>query len=363
MMRNLLLTLFAAWLLPVLTGCAGVDTLRLVQDRPADLELLLDQHEYTRARQLTGKYPSLDTLQMQVDITLRESVYVNTTYADARTLAADNNLLGAVVLLSDALQRVPHNTLLRELRNELEQERLHQLKLNERTQLVAHASYIIDQRKLYLQQINLEQPSLEQRWEYTRNKKAAISLSRQLLEHGKYAMQQDDLDSAQTCLGLSSALHATPETGTLLAELQATRNSQRRVAQQEADIRQVRKQQKIEHKQQQQTEVLLAETQQALKQNDLQVARTAFGQIPPSASEHIEVRAVQENLDQAVNTQVATLMATGDAQYRADRVTDAIRTWEEAQSLDPDNPELKERIDRANKVLARLEELKGRQHR
>ena len=51
----------------------------------------------------------------------------------------------------------------------------------------------------------------------------------------------------------------------------------------------------------------------------------------------------------------------GDAQYRADRVLEALRTWTEGLSLDPENPELRERVERANRVLARLEELKSRQ--
>ena len=362
-MRNHFITLPGALLLSILAGCTGMDTLQLVQDRPEDLELLPAQHEYSRARQLTGKYPSLDTLQVQRTITLRESDYVNSTYADARTLESDQDLLGAVQLLSGALQRVPHSTLLRELRNTLEQERVRQLRANERRQLAVRASYMIDQQQLYLQQANLEQLSLGQRWENSRNEKAAVSLARQLIEHGEYARQQGELENAQTCLDLSMALHATPEAQSLLDEVAAAKHSQRKVAQQEADTRQVKKQQQNQQKQQHKTEVLLAETRQALDNNDLQVARSTFVKIPPSASNNTEVKALHDNLDQAVNAQVARLMATGDTHYRADKVHDAIRAWEEARTLDPDNPELKERIDRANKVLARLEELKDRQRK
>ena len=56
-------------------------------------------------------------------------------------------------------------------------------------------------------------------------------------------------------------------------------------------------------------------------------------------------------------------MATGDTQYRADDVLQAVRTWTQALSLAPDNQHLRERVERANKVLARLEELKRQQHR
>ena len=362
-MRNYSLILPGAMLLAILAGCTGMDTLQLIQDRPEDLRPLLEQHEYARARLLTGKYPSIDSSEVQRAITLRESEYVNATYAEARTLESEQDLLGAVQLLSGALQRVPHSVLLRELRNSLEQERVHQLRTNEREQLVAHASYMLDQQQLYRQQSNLEQPSLGQRWENSRNEKAAATLARQLLEHGEYALQQNDLDNAQTCLDLSLALHATPGAQSRLSELAAVKQSQHKLEQQEATVRQVRKKQKVQQKQQQKTDVLLAETQQALDNNDLQIARDAFVKIPPSASNRSEVKSLQHDLTLAVAARVAMLMAQGDAQYRADKVNEAVRLWEEARSLDPDNPELKKRIDRANKVLARLEELQNLQHK
>jgi hypothetical protein len=53
----------------------------------------------------------------------------------------------------------------------------------------------------------------------------------------------------------------------------------------------------------------------------------------------------------------------GDAQYRAEEILPALKTWTEAMSLDPENPEVRKRIDRANKVLANLEALKRQQQK
>jgi hypothetical protein len=55
------------------------------------------------------------------------------------------------------------------------------------------------------------------------------------------------------------------------------------------------------------------------------------------------------------------MVARGDSLYRADNVHEALQHWNEALYLDPKNHALQERIDRANKVLARLEELKRQQ--
>mgnify|MGYP001816918773 FL=1 len=229
-----------AVLLPVMTGCSQMETIRIGQDRPEDLEPLIKQHDYARARQLTGKYPSLDTVEVQAWITSQESAYEAAVFSDARTLEKNNDLLGAVQLLTGALQKVPHSTLLRELRNSIEQERVEQLKTNEREQLVSRATFMLEQQKLYQDKINLESPSLGQRWENKRNAKEAGEISAKLLEHGEYAMQNDKLDIAENCLQLSVALKPSPQADDLLAETTTIKASRKQVANKQATIKMVK---------------------------------------------------------------------------------------------------------------------------
>ena len=353
--------LLAALLLTVASGCSQMETLRIGQDRPEDLEALIEQHEFARAQQLTSKHPSLDTVEVQTWITSQESEYEATVFSDARSLEKDNDLLEAVQMLSDALQKLPHSTLLRELRSAIEQQRVEQLKTNELEQLTSQATYMLEQQQLYQDKINLESPSLGQRLENKRNAKEAGELSTKLLEHGQYAMQTDKLVIAENCLNLSTALKPSPEADALLSEIKTIKDSRKQDAQKRASIKKKKKQQKVKRKQTNKTRVLMEETQQALSDDELQVARAAFVQIPPAAQQRKEVIAIQDDLDKAVNTRVTRLITTGDAQYRADNVLGAIRTWTKGLSLDPENPELRERVERANKVLARLEELRRQQ--
>ena len=360
-MPSLLKTVLAVLLLTMLTACAGMDQLRVLQDSPADIEQLLEQNEYARIRQLTGRHPEIDTPDLQALIKAREAAYVEAVVSDARRQESENDLLGAVQNLSVALQRVPHSDELRNLRQTLERERVQQLKLNERERLITRANYMLDQQALYQQQVNLAQPSIGQRWEYSRNEKEAIVLSGQLLEHGEYALLQNDLSSAETCLQLSLRLNHSTAAQETLSKLQSLRASHQQVELEKATIKQAKKKKKKQRSQQQQTEVLLEEAQQALEQNNLQVARAAVAQIPAASSTNSEVIATREVLHEAINREVAGLVAKGDSLYRADNVHEALQNWKQALTLDPGNRTLQERIDRANKVLARLEELKRQQ--
>jgi len=178
------------------------------------------------------------------------------------------------------------------------------------------------------------------------------------------------MELAKTCLQLSQALDKTPEADALLSHIHATEEAHKQVAIQEtklaqkkASIKKARSKKKEQQNDKKKTGVLLAEARQALDMNNLHAARAALVKIPASAATDSEVLTLQGELNKAVNIRVKKLVASGDTQYRADNVLTAVRTWTEALSLAPDDPYLRERVERANKVLARLEELKRQQHK
>ncbi|NOR40466.1 MAG: hypothetical protein GQ537_04595, partial [Gammaproteobacteria bacterium] len=242
-----------ACLLLLLTGCAQMGDLHIGQDAPGDLDQLLENNEYSRARLLTGKYPSIDTPQIQQEITNLENTYVAATIFEAGVLESENDLLNAVQLLSAALQKVPHSTQLRDLRNTLEKDRTKQLRNHDREQLIARAHYLIDQQQLYHQQVNLEAPSMGQRWNNSRNEKEAVATAKRLYEHGHYAIRQEKIDAALECLKLSQQLHDSPETQKLLTGLESMKDSQLNFAKQEAGKKQAKKKQTQAKKQRRDT--------------------------------------------------------------------------------------------------------------
>ena len=356
-----LLPLLAA--LVLLSGCQQMNNIRFIQDAPEDLGTLLENNEYARARQLTGKHPHIDTAEVQSTIATLEAAYEKSTYAEARSLEAANDLHGAVQLLSDAIQKVPHSTSMRELRYKLEQERVHQLKTNERDKLITRASYLLDQQQLYQQQIKLQPPSDAQRSENSRNASESALLAGQLLDHARYALQIGEQDTAKTCLQLSQRLDDSDAASALLAEIREKERLAQKNTRQIANKKEAATIRDRSRDDKKQTEQLLAETRQSLQENNLQAARAALANMPSSASEDSEVVALQNSVNQMVSKHVDELLIKGDKLYRADKILPALKAWAEALSLAPDNQEVRERIERANKVLARLEELKRQQQK
>lgn len=354
------LLLFVA-LLPVLGGCPQVGTIRMTEDTPADLESLIADHEYSRVRQLTGKYPALDSIELQNRMQRLERDYETITWTEASLLEIADSLHEAVQTLSVALQKIPHSKRLRELRNDLEQKRVRRLRNNERATLLARGHYLDGQMRIFADNSKLEPPTRLQQLAHARNQSDAAKLASLLITHARFAMDQEDLSAAMACLELSGDLHDSPEAANLRSELQAIRNSLEKTTQHKASIKKARIQRKQTIKHREQTEKLLIETREALDANKLHVAREVFKKIPSTRSNDEDVKAVRTRLEQAVKQRVDQLVTSGDALYRAERINPALREWNEALRLSPDNPEIRERTNRANKVLARLAELKRKQ--
>lgn len=354
------LLLFVA-LLPLLGGCPQVGTIRMIEDTPADLESLIADHEYSRVRQLTGKYPAIDSVELQNRLQRLERDYETTTWTEASLLETSDSLHEAVQTLSVALQKIPHSNRLRELRNDIEQKRVRRLRNNERATLLARGHYLDGQLRIFADNSKLEPPTRLQQLAHARNQSDAAKLASQLITHARFAMDQEDLSAAMACLELSGDLHDSPEAANLRSELQTIRNSLEKTTQHKASIKKARIKRKQTIKHREQTEKLLAETREALEAKELHVAREAFKKIPSTRSNDDDVVAVRTRLEQAVKQRVDQLVTSGDALYRAERINPALREWNEALRLSPDNTEIRERTNRANKVLARLAELKRKQ--
>ena len=342
----------------LLTGCIELGSLKIAQDRPEDITQLLENNEFSRARRLTERFPAVATPELQAQISTQEISYENSTLTDANKLESTNELFGAVQLLSSALQQLPHSQILLEYRNRLEDKRLENIRTNERQQIIARAEYILNQRTYYQQQNNLEAPNLIKRWEEARNNKELKTLSEQLSNYGEDAFERDDVQTAQKCLQLSNKLGDNPEARSLLDRINIASNEQHEAVKQQASLNKAKKENRTMRSQVQKTEKLLKETRQALLDEDLVVARASFIQIPSTENRSKEFLVLQETLDQTINSRVTQLTSRGDAEYRTDEVLTAIKTWSEALKLDPGNQSLKERLDRAGRVLVKLEQIK-----
>jgi tetratricopeptide (TPR) repeat protein len=348
-------------LLTSLAGCQHLGAIRIEPDRPEDLGTLLVEQEYDRAEQLLIQYPDLDTPDTRMDLNERISAFETSVLSDTRARESSDDLYGANELLVVALRKLPNSVRLNEYKCRLDAIRAERLKENERRELLADAEYYLAQQEIYQEHLNLDSPGLVRRWMNSYSRQQAQDLAAKLLACGEETLQEDELETADKCLHNAQAINDTPEVRTALSQLESRRTAQRQDDEEKIRVIQVTTEKKQARKYRDKTQEVLEKTVQALDDNNLPAARRIFHELPQGGNESREVVAVRTRLDAAIRSRVREMTSEGDRQYRADNVNRAIRAWERALELDPENPELTERLERARKVLARLEELRSRQ--
>ena len=348
-------------LLAFLTGCQHFNAIRVAQDRPEDLGTLMGNREYGRAEQLLNQYPYLDTPDIRRELNERVTEHETAALSDAQARESANDLYGANELLVAALRKLPHSTRLNEYKRQLDTKRAERRKENERRELLAQAEYYLAQQEIYNEHLNLDSPSLVQSWKNSINQHQAHGLAQRLLTCGQETLQ-DNLDMADKCLRHAAAINDSPEVQSALSQLETRRAATRQRGEKTVRITQDKEEKKLSRKQKNKTQEVLERTVQALNDDDLPAARRIFHELPKVRNESREAAAIRSRLHEAIESRVKGLTNEGDKRYRADNVSMAIRSWEKALELDPDNPDLTERVERARKVLARLDELKSRQN-
>ncbi|NIV29208.1 MAG: hypothetical protein GWN58_06765, partial [Anaerolineae bacterium] len=77
-------------------------------------------------------------------------------------------------------------------------------------------------------------PGFMQRRENSRNEDEAVLIASQLVDHARFALQDDNLDAARQCLDLSLKLDESTTASELLAEVDVAEQANRKNMQQEA---------------------------------------------------------------------------------------------------------------------------------
>lgn len=362
-MRKSARLLFMLAFLPLLAGCPHIDAIRVIQDHPEDIDVLLEQHEFARIQRLLSRHPSLDTAELKTVLDTRISLFEDNTLAEARTRESEGKLNAAIEQLEDALYRLPDSARLTDYKETLETRRRARLQQNERSQLLSRARHMAELQQLQQERLLLELPGIKQRWQQDPSQQQTGVVGNELLECARDALQQDDLESASTCLQLAGKINDGPEVQEAMRQLASRRDSIRQVSEKTLPASQPRQADtgRQQSSKQGAREQLLLQTEQALKKNDLLVARDTFHELQETMGESSEIDAVKQHLETAIKASVDELTRQGDRLYRAEKVGAAIESWTHALELAPDNTHLEERLARARKVLARLEELKNLQ--
>ncbi|HHC71906.1 MAG TPA: hypothetical protein ENK54_03335 [Thiotrichales bacterium] len=320
---------------------------------------LIQQKRFAEARVLLEgdqREESLHLLQQVQEMARRYDAEMADEILEAR-LAGDWGR--AFELLNRGLANLPDGLALNQVREILEQDRQRELRRLERQRLLLRAEWL--ERTLPVQEaiaaMRPDDPATLERVAALRRESEEVA--RLLEEEGIAALDNLQPEQAQTFLELAVRLAASSRAEQLLQEL----DEKMELAREEAELRRKRQQRSWQQQQELRRKRAAArlneQIHQALIDGDLVDVRKLLAELRKLQPHAPELAELELAVNEAIDAQVKELLEEGTRAYGAGNIREARFLWEQALRLRPDDEEIKARIQRAQRVLHKVEELRG----
>lgn len=347
-----------AGLVLTLTGCANLAQFAPPQESVSEL---VHEHQYAEALRALDRIPPADARyaaaqaqRAQIKAQMRR--YKDAQIKKVREQWSQGLLADALATLDKARAQLPTDKSLQVLHNKIVVARNRELAELDQRITLAHAKYLLAQRRIYRQRIRLRSPSYAARLRADWLDEELQRLYGPLLDCGRERLARKELDLAGQCLNAARQISDTPAVRQALVHWGQLR--EREHAQTEARLDRERhaiRRETLRRRQQ----LFRDELNKALAEGDLQAARTALNQLRKLQDNSTDLNRVAAAVNQAIAAKVRALLSTGAQLYRQGNFAAARDTWKAALDLDPGNADAQARVQRAERVLRRLQRLQN----
>lgn len=309
------------------------------------------QHRYAAALQALDATASHapDYAQRRDALAAEIGAYEQALLDELNDLVRQQQFTDAQRRLADAQRDLPPSTELEQFAANLQTaaERYRQRSLDDIVQL--RSSILLKEQPLYRA---LEKAAGDdaQRELVARQRADTEYFAVQLAQLGARALAQNDFARAVQYLGQANQLAPADETAQQL----------KRAEQALAATKQKRQTARSTEREQHYRE-LSAALQQSMQQTEYVAARGQLEQLRSLGIHADEVDALQEQLDRAIGAFVEREVDAGNRLYSDGHIEEALLRWRRAAVLAP-SPQLTERIEKAQRFIDRLEQLRTKQY-
>ena len=297
------------------------------------------------------------------------------TIDEARALSKAGDWHQAITLLEKTSEQYPEDLWLRSELENLEQAWAVEKRLIEDRILVAEAASVGEKiallEKLYQAEPNnvlYQSRLLFWRQYYLSREDSLIACG---MHHGETHPQL-----AKLCLQLAVEIQPSAEAEKLLNDVDRRIKNQTlasfsRSEKQTARIEERKEEQtaRIEERKEEQTarnkvqevEQLLAEAQKAIQRGAYADAMAKLDKAAKEDPDNPKVRQLRSETRSILDERINAMVRLGDQLYKEEKLVHAVAVWETALELDPNREEISGKIDRARRVMEKLEAIRSRE--
>ncbi|MDH3947991.1 MAG: hypothetical protein OEU74_03420 [Gammaproteobacteria bacterium] len=329
----------------LLGGCAYLSSYSA--DLPDKIDTLIQQQEYGEALQLLEyAHPShadyKRLLQQKKRIEILVVKYERETIQTAEKLTRQGQWYPAQQTYDLAIRKAPHSDNLRKAQQAFLIKRDNYLKQLELSLLLNRANWLIKNAPTQKEIVRVL-PDDYQRYEELRDYPDKVDEAAvQLVDCVQSALDAGDYNLAETCLKLAERI------GSENVDKEQLAIAKKKLA--KAEKTEVRKQNDI-------TRALIAELKQGYSQDNLKRARQQLNVLEKQNNRNRTSIKLRKELNKRYRQGIDQKIAAGRRLYSSGKIQEALDIWNSLLEIDPDNQKLQGHIDRAERVLAKLQRL------
>ncbi len=336
----------------------------------SQLDAWMDNHQYGKVLNVLSKVPQNhpDYIHYAARRNIAEErakIYENDILKDVSKAEKQQDWPAAIAIIDTALDNYPESLRLSQKRVELIGHQQRRTKILSAEALLARASWLENELPLRKQQSKRAPVDISLQWSLSQLENEIKNTRAKLIATATDMFKYDELDIIDRCLRQARKFKPTAtdiKTITLLENrLAVQRDDIKRKRLAEEARKSIQHSTALKKERTRRINTLLKKTNSAIQKNDLISARKNIEILNDIAADHPEVVRLDAYINARIDTLVKQMSDKGSMLYRQEKIEPARQVWQEALALDPDNKKLKENIDRATRVLEKLERLRKQQ--
>ncbi|WP_231757739.1 tetratricopeptide repeat protein [Microbulbifer elongatus] len=345
-------------LLPLLPGCSLLPVASPSLPGFSHQQVAQVRQQSAALKQLQMQpHPSPAQQQQTTGLDEALKAFARDAVHTATELEAQNDWHSASELLKGALDLLPDSPTLNSALQQLQTRRhLHEDRV--RMELAIHrGEQLLKDAHAYQRLEQLQGPGVMSWLELKNFHRKRNASAKSLLEYAQRALQREQRTDDQLARRALTVAQGLLGSDLQLAENTALRDAiQRHLNSVETRLRPAQPR-RAKPPRKKMDPLPIAELQQALARGDLIRAQQHLNQFQKKAPRHPQLTPLQAQFNAQKSARVASALKTGNELYSQGEIEQALAVWRKAQTLVPENVELRANIARAEKLLENLRAL------
>ncbi|MCK5648085.1 MAG: hypothetical protein KAI22_04325 [Gammaproteobacteria bacterium] len=349
------------FIFPFLSGCGTPFIASKQDDLLTQIDVWSADNEYGKAfatlNYVKSSHPQYPKLQQRKKFLLiQANEYEQHIDKQIQQFINVNQWAQALDLLDQAKQKYPlvnaenkNRGIIKTEKNLLQQQQ-RLLASIERNIMLERSQWLIKARPLYQQKVNTDPRNKALKIRVEDLHKESQLLSGKLTQRCKEAIDKKHYKTAKSLIHQAIALESTKKRQKILYQLQNREKKSSTKIQQTQDATRVVQQ-----------NTLLQDIEKSYNAGDLLKTKQLISMLDENEQNNIQLIELKQDLERSINYTIQQLVSEANKSYTDGQFHQAIELWEQVLMYNPQNTLAKKNIQRAEKVIDKLQKLREKQ--